>query len=428
MNITKSLTRLGNSIGHEPYFGFVKGHDHLSNIQINEIENLVGKNVQEINEKFEIAFASKIGEGKAISFAAGRMGFFSLMQSLNIGQGDEVIIQGHTCSVMPNAVLRIGAKPVFADIEVDTFGSCAEKIEKVITNKTKMIVAQHSFGIPCNIEPIVELSKEKGIFLLEDCALTLGSKIKGVQVGNFGDAALFSIDHSKPINACLGGLIYTKNKDHYRKLKKIQLYAKDLSLIRQNAIWNKFLFERLNYNPKRYRKSYLIDLIKKFTNSSSNATLGNDYGKHPSTRYPYPAKLPSFLAKIGLFELTRWNSIKKKRQSLLAKFIEYSNNLGISDFIPSSYFDNKRTIVPLRFVYTYPKAPLIKKNISKYIDTNWFWFQKPIIVCKDPMDFGYVYNSCPVSERVGREIINWPCVFTDQNNLKLLNYFEKVHA
>ena len=66
--------------------------------------------------------------------------------------------------------------------------------------------------------------------------------------------------------------------------------------------------------------------------------------------------------------------------------------------------------------------------MSKYIDTSWFWFEKPIIVCNDPTELGYVYNSCPISERVGKEIINWPCVLNESNNEQLLKYYKKVHS
>ena len=417
------------NLGRFPYFGFINGHNYLDNSEIENIGKLVGEDDSKINDKFEKEFSNKVGRGSAISFAAGRMAFFSLMKVLNIGKNDEVIIQGHTCSVMPNAVLRLGAKPIFSDIDPNTFGSSALEIEKVITERTKIIVAQHSFGIPCNIEPIVQLAKKKGIFLLEDCALTLGSSIKGVQVGNFGDAALFSIDHTKPINAYLGGLLYTKNKDHYAKLKNEQLKSENLSLKRQKAIWNKFLYERINYNPNQYGKSFIYEPINNLIYSGADAVLSNDYGNSNNTSYPYPARLPSFLAKIGLCELKRWEMMKKKRKSLLKNFINISNNIGISNFIPSSYFDNDITIVPLRFVYTINRANSIKKKMCKFINTDWFWFKKPIIVCKNPADLGYVYKSCPISEGIGKEIINWPCVYTDSVLEQiLLKYFEKVHA
>lgn len=329
---------------------------------------------------------------------------------------------------MPNAVWRTGATPVFSDIDSSTFGSSAEEIKKVITPKTKMIVAQHSFGIPCDIEPIVELAKSKGIFLLEDCAISMGSKINGIQIGNFGDAALFSIDHSKPLNAFIGGLIYTRNNELYEKLKEIQSSADDLPVERQEAIWEKFLFERKYYNPANYGKSFLIGKLNRLLLRERDSYLTDDYGKEPSSTYPYPAKLPTFLAQLGLYELERWGSEREKKQDLLVAFLELSASVGLTEFLPPPYFDNNMEIVPLRFVYTHPDADAVRKKMSKFMDISWFWFDSPIVACRNPQDLGYKYGSCPVSENVGKEIINWPCVFNESDNKKMLKYFERVHA
>ena len=329
---------------------------------------------------------------------------------------------------MPNAVLRIGATPKFADIDSSTFGSSAEEIKKVITPQTKMIVAQHSFGIPCDIEPIVNLAKSKGIFLLEDCAITFCSKINGVSVGNFGDAALFSIDHSKPLNAVIGGLIYTQNNNFYEKLKEIQRTSDELPQERQEAIWERFLFERKYYNPTYYGKSLLIDKLNRLLLGEKDSYLTDDYGKEPSSTYPYPAKLPGFLAQLGLFELERWEDEKRRRQDLLKSFIELSASLGLTKFLPTSYFDNNLDIVPLRFVYTHPDANFIRKKMSKFLDINWFWFDKPIVACSDPRELGYEYGSCPISEKIGKEVINWPFIISETDNNNLLKYFKMVHS
>ncbi|MBN4080839.1 DegT/DnrJ/EryC1/StrS family aminotransferase [Caldithrix abyssi] len=388
----------------------------------------INNDSKETSSEFEKKIGNVLGQGKAISFASGRMGFYSLMKILRIGNGDEVIIQGHTCSVMPNAVWRTGATPIFSDIDSNTFGSSAVEIEKVISPRTKMIVAQHSFGIPCNIKPIINLAQSRGIFLLEDCAITQGSKINGIQVGNFGDAALFSIDHSKPLNAFIGGLIYTNNNELYEKLKNIQKTSNDLPAVRQEAIWKKFLFERKYYNPRKYGKSFFINKINKIIFREMDGYLMDDYGKMPSSTYPYPARLPSFLAQLALFELEYWEREKNKRRELLSAFLGLSELIGLTEFLPLSYFDNNLEIVPLRFVYTHSNAKEIKKRMSKYLDTNWFWFEKPIIVCNNPWDLGYEFGSCPISEQVGGKIINWPCVFSDSENVQLLKYFEKVHS
>lgn len=422
-NLFYSLKLLSNRY----YLGFINGHSYLNNDQILSLKKLVGiRNIDTI-KSFEKQFAELIGIGKAVSFAAGRMGFYTLMKELNIGKGDEVVLLGYTCSVMPNAVWRAGATPVFADIDPKTFGSCATEIEKVLSPNTKMIVAQHSFGIPCSIEPIVELAHSRKIFLLEDCAITLGSKIKGVTVGNFGDAALFSVDHSKPCNAFIGGLIYTLNIELYNKLKIVQKNSDDLSFNRQQAIWKKFLFERNNYNSKKYAMSLFKNKLYRLLSYEKDSYLTDDYGRESSATYPYPAILPTFLAQLGLYEINRWFEEKRKRQDLLSSYLHLSNSLGLRDFLPPSYFDKDLDIVPLRFVYTHLDSNIIRKKMSKFIDVSWFWFDKPIITCKDPSELGYMYGSCPVSEKISQAIINWPCVFKISDNQKLLKKFEIVH-
>ena len=128
------------------------------------------------------------------------MALYAILSSLDIGRGDEVIITGFTCAVVPNAVLRAGAIPVYCDISVDNFGTCSKSLSTLITSRTRVIIAQHTFGIPCDIDRIAKVAKINGIILVEDCALSLGSKLKGRSLGTYGDFAIFSTDHSKPIN------------------------------------------------------------------------------------------------------------------------------------------------------------------------------------------------------------------------------------
>lgn len=430
MTLSK-LHSLGRAIWYfrrQPYYGFIQGHDYLDDKALESIRQLIGETKSEALTEFENLFAGIIGEGKVVSFAAGRMGFYALMKFLGIGEGDEVILQGHTCSVMPNAVWRTGAKPVFADIDPETFGSSAEAVEKVITKRTRMIVAQHSFGIPCEIKAIKELASARGIFLLEDCAITLESRVNGVRVGNFGDAALFSTDHSKPLNTFIGGLIYTRNEELYARLHEIRAESEDLPDERQRSIWSKFLFERSYYNPQNYRKSFLVNIVNKVLRREKDSYLTDDYGKDPSSNYPYPARLPSFLGRLGLYELQRWDEEKRKRQQLLSKYLELSASLGLSKFLPRVYFDGNLEIVPLRFVFTHPDAVSIRKKMAKFIDISWFWFDKPIITCKDPRELGYENGSCSISEGIGKNVINWPCVLDHEYDNNILDIFERVFS
>ena len=262
-NLIQTLNQAIRECDTVPRFGFVQGHFYIPEARLKQIQKHVVRENEEAIKQFETNFSKIIGNGHSISFAAGRMGFYALLMHFNIGKEDEIILPGATCSVMVNAVLRAGATPVFADIDPVTFGSSAMYIESVITPHTRMIVAQHSFGIPCEIQPIVELAKKRGIFLVEDCALTVGSSINGIVCGNFGDAAIFSTDHSKPINTITGGLVYTKDRELYQGLKKIQEQSGSFSDEKKWALWERFLFERQYYKPERDGRVKIIKKLRK---------------------------------------------------------------------------------------------------------------------------------------------------------------------
>ena len=191
MNMIHKLIKVGGHFLSANYFGFVQGHQELSPEQVKSVADILENDQDEnIIRQYEQRFAALIGQGYGKSFLTGRMAFYTLLKVLNIGPGDEVILPAFTCAVMPNAIWRRGATPIFADIDLATFGSDPDEIKKKITVRIRMIVAQHSFGIPCRIEEIVKTAKERSIFLMEDSALTVDSSREGIKVGNWGDAAI----------------------------------------------------------------------------------------------------------------------------------------------------------------------------------------------------------------------------------------------
>jgi dTDP-4-amino-4,6-dideoxygalactose transaminase len=396
------------------FFGFIQGHNYLTKNDFLYLKKLIGFDFSNINDEFELEFSKIIGGGTSVSFASARMGFYVLMKSLNIGKGDEIILLGSTCSVMVNAVLRTGAIPIYTDIDINTFGSDINSIRKKITKRTKIIVAQHSFGIPCNILPIKRVAIEKKIFLLEDCALSIGSKFSQKNIGTFGDAALFSTDHSKPINTLIGGIIYTENKNLADKLKYFQTQCDNLSYQKQKSLFFRLKFESLFCNPDFYifynffdkfylLKNKIFKQLDPFLSDDSNSTFIN-------SSYPYPAKLPSFLAYLGLIEISRWNKNMDSRKLFLKLLLGIFEGSKFKNLLPSAYFDDKYDIVPLRLVWSDPHSEYYKKNISKFINVSWFWFKKPIIGSKeDLVKLNYTSGMCKISEAIGINIINVPC-------------------
>ena len=149
----------------------------------------------------------------------------ALLDAFDIGAGDEVIIPAYTCVVVPNALLYRGARPVYADIELHTFNLDPEKIESLITPRTRAIVAQHTFGQPCQIERIIEVARRHQLIVIEDCAHAIGATYQGRKLGTWGDAAFASTDHTKVISTSVGGFALTASSEIAIKLKKIQTLA-----------------------------------------------------------------------------------------------------------------------------------------------------------------------------------------------------------
>lgn len=182
-----------------------------------------GPEIQEFEEKI----ADYVGTKYALTFNSGTSALHTLLLAQGIGPGDEVIVPSFTFISTANAVLLAGAKPIFAESESETFGLDAEDVEKRITSKTKAIIPLHYGGFPSrDIEKLRKVVDEKGIFLIEDAAESIGSNIGGKKVGTFGHSSMFSLCQNKVLAAGEGGLIVTDSKEIYEKSKLIRSHGR----------------------------------------------------------------------------------------------------------------------------------------------------------------------------------------------------------
>lgn len=437
LDFISKLTKLLRAAALPYQFGFVQCHSYLGDKQLDRIRDVLESRddaeKQRVILDFEEKFAKLVGLGFVSSFASGRMAFYALMEALGIGEGDEVILTAFTCSVMPNAVMKRGASPVYADMDRDTFGSSANAIQKVITNRTKLIVAQHSFGIPCDIDQIVNLAKERGIFVVEDCAITFDSSLKGVKVGNWGDAAIFSTDHSKPLNTIIGGMLYTQNPVLHEKIKHLAKTSPSLSFEHQQSLYRQILFERKHYIPTRYPRAKIYSYVQKIwariLGAKRTVFLEDNYTRPTSDKesYPYPAAMPAFLALLGIFELERWSEQKTRRKELLFRILEKFRRSGYSAYLPAVYNDPTRDIVPLRFVSSCAGTGALLRKFGKHIDVDWIWFRQPVAGAVEGLrSLQYFSGSCPVSEEICSMIVNLPCNITEGSEYQLLHGIDQI--
>lgn len=398
----------------------------ISSTEYVNLDDYKKSDAHNVIKKFETLFSNLIGSKNILSFASARMGFFHLLTTLKIEKGDQIIICSGTCSVMVDAIIKSGATPVFSDIDPYTFGSSSIEISKKITSKTKMIIAQHNFGIPCQIEEIQKLCIKEKIFLIEDCALTLCSKVNGFLVGNFGDASIYSFDHTKPLNCFTGGVLSIKDSILFSKAKQNYIGIEDVPINKQTAMIKRFILEDKLFKSRKLNRLKFFDLFQIIKNKFGfiSPFLDEDSGLEKfSKSYPYPSKMPFFSAFIGISQLNNWDEIAVKRKENFNVIMDKLSNSKLKNSIPIVYSNPKYEIIPLRFILCNSNSEYLKDKLKSYLDIKGIWFQKPIISTKLPMsDFGYK-NDCQILEDIGKNIINIPL---DIDRTKLLKLIEKI--
>jgi perosamine synthetase len=132
--------------------------------------------------------------------------------ALGIGPGDEVIIPDFTLIVSPNTVILAGAKPVLVDVDPRTWCIDPHLIEAKITDRTKAIMVVHMYGHPCDMERIMEIAARHNLYVIEDCAQSVGAEVNGKKTGSFGDTACYSFYGNKILTTGEGGMVLCRDK------------------------------------------------------------------------------------------------------------------------------------------------------------------------------------------------------------------------
>lgn len=233
--------------------------------------------------RFEKVFEDLHNETFAVAVSNGTVALHLALMSLGIGSGDEVIVPNITFAATINAVLYCGATPVICEVDPISWCIDIEEIKKLITPKTKAIIPVHLYGQVCDMASIALLAESNNIFIIEDCAESLGSRVNGRLVGTYGDASTFSFFGNKTISTGEGGMVLFKNKEHY-----------------------------------------------------CNAKILRDHGMTPSKRYwhdvvGYNFRLTNLQAAVGVAQMERFESIierKRKIASIYGKLLKDINGIN----------------------------------------------------------------------------------------------------
>jgi len=178
-------------------------------------------------EEFEKFFAKYVGVKYGVATSNGTAALHLALAALGVGPHDEVIVPDLTFAATINAVLYVGAKPVIVDIDPNYWCLSPSSVRKVISSRTKAIIAVHLYGHPCDMDAIMEIAEQHGLYVIEDAAEAHGAEYKGRKVGNFGHIACFSFYGNKIITTGEGGMCLTNDERLAEKMKILRDHGMD---------------------------------------------------------------------------------------------------------------------------------------------------------------------------------------------------------
>lgn len=287
--------------------------------------------------RIEKEVAEYVGAKRVVAVCNGTMGLHVALHSLGVGASDEVITQPFSFVATANAIRYTGASPVFVDISRNTLGLCPVALKKYLeanyeltdglaTNKhngkkLKAIVPMHSFGIPCEIDRIIDVANEFNVPLVEDAAESLGSIYKGQHTGTFGKIGVYSFNGNKTITAGGGGVIVTNDED-------LADYLKHLTTTAKRPHKYEYFHDEMgfNYRMPNLNAALLCAQLEKLDQILENKRC---------TTQDYGQKLAE-IEGVELLQVTdncisnNWlNALLFKDVDARNSFLEYSNSNGV---------------------------------------------------------------------------------------------------
>lgn len=360
-------------------------------------------------------------------FGAGRMGVYTLLKSLQLRKDEHVIAAGYTCVVLTNAVKFAGCNLRYVDISKEDFNLNTAALNAAITDKTRVLIAPHNFGIPYD-----DLERIKAAYpqlvIIEDVAHSFGSRTSsGKLCGTIGDAAFFSLEYSKPLTTGLGGIMLINNeelnppfRESYEALPTMPKVM-GLKILISLAVFN-LTYTRATgfFQLNSIRVIRLLGLLYGTSHKEME-------GEHPAH---YPVKLRPSLASLLLPQLERIQSINQKRTAQVHAFSRAF--APFNDIEPLPLLGEVMVRYPILFKVQVPQTLIdaIKRDASAAGFTFGVWFND-VVHPAGSYRYGYEAGSCPVGEYIAPRIINLPVNAyhpPGQKDLEVLKTIFKKHG
>lgn len=304
---------------------------------------------------FEKEVADYLGTEHAVGVASGTDALILALRSLGIGPGDEVIMPAYTFFATAEAVMLVGATPVFADIEADTYCVDAQQVADRVTTRTKAIIPVHLYGHPANLTPLLELARAHGLKIIEDNAQAFGAEYRGCKTGSFGDAGCLSFFPSKNLGAFGdGGMIVTNDADLAQRVRMLRTHG--------------------------WRKKYYPELL------GYNSRLD---------------ELQAAILRVKLRHVEEWT---EQRRKLASQYTQRLSELGIEVPHEASYARHVYHLYVIR-VRERDKTQQLLKEVGI---ASAVYYPQPLHLLVPCRQLGYEKGSFPVSEQASQDTLSIP--------------------
>jgi dTDP-4-amino-4,6-dideoxygalactose transaminase len=363
-----------------------------------------GDKAKDLEEEFKKRFKTEY----AFSFNSGRSGLLLILKAIGLLEGQEVLLQAFTCNAAVNPILSFKAVPVYVDIE-ETLNMDPEDLKRKITEKSRAVIIQHTFGWPSKIEEVRKIAQENNLFLIEDCAHSLGASFKEEYCGSFGDAAFFSFGRDKIISSVFGGMAVTGRKDIGEKIKIEWEKLKSPSFF---WIFQQLLHPFVScclvlpaYAVSQHAGRLLIGAFHKLSILSKAVYKKEKKGEIPSY---FPTRMPDALASLALMQLKKLERFNRHRKEVSRLY-----QRELEEF-KAPFSGSERDRQP-----SYLKYPVfiqgdtdyfLKKARENKVYLNDGWRKAAIVPPDTDLEkMKYVKGSCPSAEKAAERIVNLPC-------------------
>lgn len=260
--------------------------------------------------QFEKEFARYIGVKHAVGISSARAGLYLALRALGLEPQDEVILAAYNFHIIPLTIIAAGLRPVFVDVDPETYNIDISSTQKRISKASKAVIATHLFGQPSDMGPILEIAKRCDLKIIEDCAHSLGAEYEGRKTGSWGDIGIFSFAMGKNMPCFGGGMITTNDSDVFARIKErlsewpatFALVGDILKTSLAYAITDPRVFPYILHPFIRVLDSLGSDLIDKSMEEKMDLRF----------KAPRPFRLTDLQAAVGLCQLGRLDTINAR--------------------------------------------------------------------------------------------------------------------